>query len=539
MSNSALLRLLIELPEDVVEISISPPSHQPNNLSMTAEFERFPHLTILRLRHSGITNLGRRSFEKLQSLRVLDISGNDIEAIPPDTFEGCDHIEELQLDSNSLFRHQLVTSSFVFLKSLKVLSLRRNGISQIPTKLFNGLNKLERLYLDENQLEPLTGDILNDLGNLKLLSMSNCGLKTIPSNFLSNNLAMETLHLSNNLLPAIPAAVIKRLPALKTLDLTGNSIRSIADFAFEATSVETLLLGDNLLGLKTDGVDHLPMGSKAFAGANISRLDFSYNHFTSFTSSYVSSASQLKILHIGGNYLREILPTQTTGLNLTELSLNRIGLTQIPSSLPQEYQRLKTLNFSGNRLAYLPVIPFANMSSLEILDVSDNNLTSLNGENLRFIRRLKQIFVHQNPWDCQCEILGFVDFLTEFKEAIRCNDDKEFERIRCDTPKSFAGVPVISLKQAEVVKRCYASPIFGVATLSEASEFGIIGAGVAALVLLLILTGSVLCSYTWAHRRSKASTNPHFHPSPARSNLNAKHNGLLQTELLAGTERLL
>jgi hypothetical protein len=79
---------------------------------------------------------------------------------------------------------------------------------------------------------------------------------------------------------------------------------------------------------------------------------------------------------------------------------------------------------------------FANVSSLEVLDISDNDLKTLDIDILRTLPILSILYLDGNPLHCDCQL----------KEVWRWCEDHNIETVyeelgpKCETPSEMKGM---------------------------------------------------------------------------------------------------
>ncbi|NXP40886.1 LGR6 protein, partial [Leiothrix lutea] len=143
------------------------------SLNGATDIREFPDLKgttsleVLTLTRAGIHFLPRRMCQQLPSLRVLELSHNQIEELP--SFHRCQQLEELGLQHNKI--HEIRADTFVqlvALRSMQVLDLSWNYIQFIHPEAFVTLHSLTKLDLTDNQLVTLPLDGLAGLTHLKL-----------------------------------------------------------------------------------------------------------------------------------------------------------------------------------------------------------------------------------------------------------------------------------------------------------------------------------------------------------------------------------
>ncbi|XP_031989129.1 leucine-rich repeat-containing G-protein coupled receptor 6 isoform X1 [Corvus moneduloides] len=140
------------------------------SLNGATDIREFPDLKgttsleVLTLTRAGIHFLPRRMCQQLPSLRVLELSHNQIEELP--SFHQCQQLEELGLQHNKI--HEIRADTFMQLMALRSIDLSWNNIQFIHPEAFVTLHSLTKLDLTDNQLVTLPLDGLAGLTHLKL-----------------------------------------------------------------------------------------------------------------------------------------------------------------------------------------------------------------------------------------------------------------------------------------------------------------------------------------------------------------------------------
>ena len=168
-------------------------------------------------------------FDELYDLRDLDLSDNNISALPANIFHGMQSPE-------SLLRLRRICSQLPWgcrsgyesargLQILQNLDISGNSISSLDEDIFDRLSNLRELDLNNNQLSSLPANIFNGLSKLQKLHLSGNQLGDLPPSFFQNkNLdALTSLSLGTIEATASELASYKRvLPKLTTLYLSGE-----------------------------------------------------------------------------------------------------------------------------------------------------------------------------------------------------------------------------------------------------------------------------------------------------------------------------
>ncbi|XP_012528864.2 leucine-rich repeat protein 1 [Monomorium pharaonis] len=132
-----------------------------------------------------LNGLNRRSFDRqilrLQSLRILDLSNNDICYLPKE-LGMLPHLQQLLLSRNNLGKSPI--SKWTWLeqaavkRNLHFLDISNNSLTKLPSQIKN-LNALVHLKISENALTYLPHNI-GALRNLRILDVSKNDLSYLP-----------------------------------------------------------------------------------------------------------------------------------------------------------------------------------------------------------------------------------------------------------------------------------------------------------------------------------------------------------------------
>lgn len=125
------------------------------------------------------------------------------------------------------------------------------------------------------------------------------------------------------------------------------------------------------------------------------------------------------MLKISYNKLREISRHTLQGLwSLARLHLDHNRLEFIHPDAFQGLTSLRLLQLEGNRLQQLHPATFTtftlmdhfHVSTLKHLYLSDNGLTSLPSRLVATMPQLENLFLHGNPWTCDCNMRWLHDW---------------------------------------------------------------------------------------------------------------------------------
>nr|CEF90218.1 TLR7 protein [Coregonus maraena] len=300
-------------------------------------FKALPKLRILRLHSNSLTYVLTEWFQNCTDLRVLDLSTNFLAREITMTYfpRALPNLEELDLSFNYELQRYPATlrlsPSFSFLKSLKVLRIRAFVFQQLTFKDISPLiplKNLEVIDLGTNFIKITNLSILMELKNFKIINLSDNKISSPSESGQSVAFSGgEALHGS---------------PMSDAGHNRNGEVREIHYFRYDeyARSCKYKDKEDGMLN--------------SFVNTQCSQfgktLDISRNNIFFLHSRFLNLAD-LRCLNLSGNAMSQ--------------SLNGSEFTYLTN--------LKYLDFSYNRLDLLYSSAFRELTSLVILDISNNN----------------------------------------------------------------------------------------------------------------------------------------------------------------------
>lgn len=214
------------------------------------------------------------------ALQTLKIEKSEVKTIK--FSENLSNLHSLSLVNNVL---KTFDSSISLLKELSSLYLSNNYLQSTPD-MFMGLESLVRLDLSFNRgLGEIHIDMFCGLSNLLELNMSYCALDRIHSDAFSHLPKLAKLKLSSNTLKLDNAGVLRHLTQLKELDLSQNKLQYF--------NIEQGMFS-NLVSLEV--------------------LNLTQNHISKLRPNMFKDQTNLRVLEMGGNWLKEFELAAVSGL---------------------------------------------------------------------------------------------------------------------------------------------------------------------------------------------------------------------------------
>ena len=330
-------------------------------------FQNLSKIELLSLADNAIPEIPRTMFEHTPNLGTLDIARGKIKGIRSDDFMRLKNLQTLIVASNEIE----MLEKDCFPKSLTSLHIGRNRISSLNGTL-RQLTDMKMLFINANNLTSLEDELPDNAPYLMMLMASNNRLEKLPKT-VRNLVALDTCYINDNELRSLDGLFSHRNSLLR-LYLEHNKIEYLAEDEF----------------LKSENIDEINLSSNLIPSLNKSLLFI----------------TNLRYANLSGNLLREFSMQEIyklMKLRHLDLSFNRIekltgrheNVSEIPSmtllyQLLMSNNLLKSLDgalaglgnlrrliLSNNLLENINAEDFERMEELEILDLSNNRLKSL------------------------------------------------------------------------------------------------------------------------------------------------------------------
>ncbi|EHB10966.1 Toll-like receptor 3 [Heterocephalus glaber] len=417
------------------------------------------NLTELRLMSNSIQKIQNNPFKNQKNLLKLDLSHNGLSSTQLGTQLQLENLQELLLSNNKIHSLRGEELDFLGNSSLQKLDLSSNQIKEFSPGCFHVIGKLFGLFLNNAQLGPsLTEKLCLELSNTSIqnLSLSNIQLyRTSNTTFFGlkqTNLTM--LDLSHNYLNVIDNGSFSWLPHLKYFFLEYNNVAHLSSHSFyglfnvrylnlkrsftkQSISLALLPKIDDFSLQWLKCLEYLNMEDNNIPGIkrsmftgliNLKYLSLS-NTFTSLQTltneTFLSLAhSPLRVLNLTRNKISKI--ESGTFSCLGYLEVLDLGLNEIEQELTgQEWRGLgnifeiylsynKYLQLTSKSFASVPGLqrlmlrrvvlknvdsspsPFRSLHNLTILDLSNNNIASINDDMLEGLEKLEILDLQHN-----------------------------------------------------------------------------------------------------------------------------------------------
>ncbi|XP_060524010.1 chaoptin isoform X2 [Cylas formicarius] len=393
----------------------------------------------LELSYCQITKVPNRSLRYLQKLRLLDLTGNEINKISPENWRGLESsLEVLVLAENSITH--IPIDAFAGLPLLETIDLRGNNLRELDPSVFrDGMGKLAYLLLGNNQLSAIPYQALQPLRTLKTLDLSHNRVNkmspaTEPGIKINLNfqLNLDVLRIDYNQLKILEPLSFQYFNVLNKTYLDGNPISVIEDEAFRQAKIKELYLR---------GCGLTQISPTAFMGLEnfLELLDLSGNNISLLPQDVFNRFQLIRILLLRDNILSKINPAELfNAFVLTLNTLDMSGTDNAPMSIQdlRRFRSLRALSLSRLPQPHIDLEDFLEFGiDLEELKINFAGIQSIKNNAFKYVHGLRSIDMADNSIST-IENNAFVDI----------GHSLEYLSLSHALSSSISSVPVEALK---------------------------------------------------------------------------------------------
>ncbi|KAJ8679374.1 hypothetical protein QAD02_015161 [Eretmocerus hayati] len=406
---------------------------------------RLPSCQTISVKHNELKEI----FSVPISLSELDFSENFVEEIPSkDVWPTMNAILYLDLSKNRLgdnLRH----GSFESLFTLRSLNLQGNNISKPPWEALSTLNSLQYLYLQDNNLTELNKASFGKLPVVFELNLANNQLRNISERAFEGLLQLLTLNLTNNQIKHIPNGAFRGLVSLRNLDLSHNQLEKLDNktngLLDDCLSLEKLNLSHNKIAFVT----RKTLPNDPWIPYKIREIDFSYNSIGVLNFDFTLGTKKVTHMNLSHNFISEMrryVLGNMTSLQTLDLSYNDISdVSDKHVFLPPS--NLTNLILSHNRFNHLPWDKLIPLQNLRLIDVEHNDFSDFDDGIMKILNNGTQLKFAGNPLHCDCYVRPLRRWLDTFTEI-----PEYWSSVECTSPSYVADMPLPDV--SEVLMSC-------------------------------------------------------------------------------------
>ncbi|XP_042296400.1 leucine-rich repeat and immunoglobulin-like domain-containing nogo receptor-interacting protein 4 [Sceloporus undulatus] len=306
----------------------------------------------------------------------LDLSRNSLHTLREGMFSRLWALKELDLSHNMI--SNIEDRAFNCLQNLMTLRLKGNRLNMVPDGIFTGLPNLSVLDISENRILVFLDHSFRDLSNLRKLETGDNHLVFISSQAFSGLQSLQQLTLEKCNITSVPTQALSHLRHLVELRLKVLNISVIPNYAFQT-----------LHRLKDLEIHRWPfltaLQSQSLSGLNITSLAITRCNLHDVPYKAIKHLAHLRFLDLSYNPISVI-----RGRRLADLS------------------RLHEFHLTGGQLATIQTHAFQGLVHFRLLNVSSNDLQTLEEKVFHSVGNLEVLRLDQNPLVCDCRLLWIV-----------------------------------------------------------------------------------------------------------------------------------
>ena len=343
-----------------------------SEINSPLNFQNLTGLFGLYLKRNTISDIHPLQFQNLNKLTILILARNTISVIHPLQFQNLLRLEYLYLSHNLI--HKIHPLQFQNLTRLYLLDLDHNEISEIHPLQFHQLSSLTHLIVSRNMISEIHRLQFQSLSKLSnVLSLAHNTISELHPLQFQNLNKLTKLNLDHNTISVIHPLQFEKLARLFTLTLNHNLISEIHPLQFQKGLrwLEVLSLGYN-------NISEIP--PNLFPKKGLSDLTLSYNNINMIPLQVFQNLLRCFAMYLDHNEITELHPKQFQSIQLLtilDLSYNNLVEFTLASSTVK-MSRLGVLLLSNNKLRTLSYTILHQSLSLEILNVSGNQINMIN-----------------------------------------------------------------------------------------------------------------------------------------------------------------
>jgi Leucine-rich repeat (LRR) protein len=308
-------------------------------------------------------------FSNFDAVKIISFAKSIFQQFPVKLLAVFSNLEKVNANSCGLKTLDISTFGDYFPPNLKVLDVQENEITNIGAKAFVRLPHLRMLYLRNNRITTIDDDAFYGLDELEGLTLYDNSIVTLNVNIFAGLRSLQHIILGKNKLTTFNLDIFQYNEQLLNVQLSENRMTNMQSSVVNV-NIETIILNKNLL----------------------------------FDISALHNMKVMKTLQISDNMNLQLHSQVFTDMpQLTYLFMHGTNLQRLKNdfSLFSSLRNLQIFGIGRNSLYNLVFTHFPNLSSLLILDLSDNGLTSIDVKRLKKkCPSLSLLTIGNNNWNC-------------------------------------------------------------------------------------------------------------------------------------------
>ncbi|XP_009896681.2 toll-like receptor 2 type-2 [Dryobates pubescens] len=435
------------------------------DLGEISPFSSLRNLSSLRLGNPWFSTIRQGNFEGIELLDKLWIDGANLTQYEPGSLTSIKKINHMIINVSSVNIFSAIVSDLVH--SVTWLEVRKIAFSvpaemqllRVMSSSFAKKISFKETFLTDDTVPEIVS-ILEDMPKLVEVELIDCSLlgtghweMEIQANqsktlgiLTIKNLSIEEFYLftdlhtmkdlvslltkvtvENTKVFLVPCSLSKNLRSLEYLDLSANLV---GDQSLEHSACQGGWPSLQTLNLSQNSLSDLEMTGKSLSHLRkLILLDISQNNFGEIPD-VCEWPRTLKYLNLSSTQIPKLTTCIPSSLEVLDVSAN--NLREFGLQLPF----LKELYLAKNQLKTLPGA--APIPNLVAMSVRRNKLNSFSREEFESFKKMELLDASDNNFICSCEFLAFIQHEARIAQVLVGWPD----RYICDSPLSVRGAQV-------------------------------------------------------------------------------------------------
>lgn len=259
MSDTILLDFDFEMLEHQTKLErLDVSFNNLENVHNVSALQKFPNLTHFIAAGSQLPDPAQIIQNLMPSIKYLDISGNFVGKVNKTTFEQLIHLDTLKLNNTNL---AFVDSNpFEHLESLRILDISHNDLRTVNfSKLSTTLSALTDFNAADCRISNAS-KVIQHLGPAMAdLDLSGNTLGILNSNMFKPLINLKTLHFGNTNMLHYDSSVLQQQTQLRFLNISYNQLTTIDLGSLSKSLVKLDLEGNDLVEVRNLKRENFPM----------------------------------------------------------------------------------------------------------------------------------------------------------------------------------------------------------------------------------------------------------------------------------------
>lgn len=350
-------------------------------------------ISTIKIVNSTIGYVSPKAFHGLTELYAVNLSGNKLRSLHPETFANNKKLLLLTLANNPLkFPARGSEDYFLNATSVQELDVSYCNMKYITKNTFKNMVALMYLNVAGNNLYDIDPEAFKNILDLEELDLGDNNLKTLPNDIFSENSELVTLH--------IPKNPIETVYGLQVSDL----------LTLNAGQTNIILIGPSMfngmkyianLNLSSNGIEKIH--NQAFHKlVDLNYLDLSSNNLHFISNVLIKENIELEIVKISNNPHLKHLPENgfecaAEQFNIYRFDASNCGLEEIYDNSLSTFTALSQIILSDNNIKYISPKVFSFSPKLVEINLANNLLTTLDSKTFAKNKELGKLNLQGNP----------------------------------------------------------------------------------------------------------------------------------------------